>query len=78
MCLVVLFTGMGSDGLEGARAVRAAGGLVVAQDEESSVIYGMPRAVVQAGLADVVLPLERIPDLLVRLARQQQQHMRRK
>ena len=62
-CLVVL-TGMGSDGLEGARAVRAAGGVVVVQDEASSVIYGMPRAVAQAGLADTVLPLERIPDLL--------------
>jgi two-component system chemotaxis response regulator CheB len=68
VCLVVL-TGMGSDGLEGARAVRARGGVVVAQDEESSVIYGMPRAVVRAGLADSVLPLERIADLLVRVGR---------
>jgi two-component system chemotaxis response regulator CheB len=68
VCLVVL-TGMGADGLEGARAVRAAGGVVVAQDEASSVIYGMPRAVAQAGLADTVLPLERIPDWLARIAR---------
>ncbi|HEY2512325.1 MAG TPA: chemotaxis-specific protein-glutamate methyltransferase CheB [Polyangiaceae bacterium] len=66
-CLVVL-TGMGSDGLAGARAVREAGGVVVAQDEASSVIYGMPRVIAQAGLADGVLSLERIGDWMARLA----------
>jgi two-component system chemotaxis response regulator CheB len=68
VCFAVL-TGMGVDGVEGARAVRKAGGLVVAQDEESSVLYGMPRAVAQAGLANFVLPLERMADLFIRLAR---------
>ncbi|MFN8050687.1 MAG: chemotaxis response regulator protein-glutamate methylesterase [Acidimicrobiales bacterium] len=58
--LAVVLTGMGSDGLAGARAVREAGGTVLAQDEPSSVVWGMPGAVVNAGLADVILPLDRM------------------
>ncbi len=53
--LAVMLTGMGRDGLEGARAVRAAGGTIVVQDRESSVVWGMPGAVADAGLADAVL-----------------------
>ncbi len=56
----VMLTGMGSDGVEGLRAVRAGGGWVVAQDEASSVVYGMPGEAVRAGLADIVLPLDEI------------------
>jgi two-component system chemotaxis response regulator CheB len=56
--LAMVLTGMGHDGMKGARAIREAGGLVLAQDEESSVVWGMPGAVAQAGLADAVLPLE--------------------
>ncbi|QWC84735.1 chemotaxis-specific protein-glutamate methyltransferase CheB [Nocardioidaceae bacterium] len=55
--LAVVLTGMGSDGAAGARAVAAAGGSVLAQDEDSSVVWGMPGAVVAAGAADEVLPL---------------------
>lgn len=58
--LGLVLTGMGSDGLAGSRAIVAAGGSVIAQDEASSVVWGMPRAVAQAGLASAVLPLSRI------------------
>jgi two-component system, chemotaxis family, protein-glutamate methylesterase/glutaminase len=58
--LAIVLTGMGSDGTIGARAVRAAGGQVIVQDEATSVIWGMPGAVVAAGLADAILPLGRI------------------
>jgi len=50
-CLGVILTGMGDDGLRGAEAIAAAGGSILAQDSASSVVYGMPRAVVAAGLA---------------------------
>ena len=55
--LTVVLTGMGSDGLAGARKVAAAGGTVIAQDEATSVVWGMPGAVVGAGLCAAVLPI---------------------
>lgn len=58
--LAAVLTGMGHDGLRGAQAIREAGGRVLAQDEASSVVWGMPGAVTNAGLADRVLPLEQI------------------
>jgi len=58
--LVVMLTGMGHDGLAGARQVVAAGGGVIAQDEATSVVWGMPGAVAQAGLCNQVLPLPSI------------------
>ena len=63
-----VLTGMGQDGLEGARAVREAGGVVIAQDEASSVVYGMPKAVSEAGCADMVLPLGSFADQFTRLS----------
>ena len=56
--IVVVLTGMGQDGLEGVRALRDRGAVVLVQDEPSSVVWGMPGAVARAGLADAVLPLE--------------------
>jgi two-component system chemotaxis response regulator CheB len=58
--VLVVMTGMGKDGLEGARAVRAAGGRVLAEAEATCTVYGMPRAIIEAGLADVVAPLDRL------------------
>ncbi len=63
--VALVLTGMGEDGVEGLRAFRNAGGRVVAQDEASSVVYGMPGAAVAAGFVDVSLPLAAIPSQLV-------------
>ncbi len=59
--LAVVLTGMGHDGRDGCRAIRDAGGRVLAQDEATSLIWGMPGSVVKEGLADQVLPLEQFP-----------------
>jgi two-component system chemotaxis response regulator CheB len=56
----VIMTGMGDDGVAGLRAIHAAGGPVIAQDEESSVVFGMPGSAISAGLVDVILPLTAI------------------
>lgn len=64
-CLAVIMTGMGFDGTRGAALVKKAGGTVIAEHESSCVIYGMPRAVVESGLADQVVPLEEIPGAIV-------------
>lgn len=58
--LAVVLTGMGSDGLEGARLLRQAGATIIAQDEASSVVWGMPGAVSREGLAHYVLPVDQI------------------
>lgn len=58
--LTVILTGMGSDGMKGSRAVVEAGGTVFAQDEASSVVWGMPGAVATAGLCNAVLPLSEL------------------
>ncbi|MBK9169795.1 MAG: chemotaxis response regulator protein-glutamate methylesterase [Bryobacterales bacterium] len=63
--IAVMLTGMGQDGLRGTEILRAHGATVLAQDEASSVVWGMPGAVVNAGLADRVLPLDQvIPEVL--------------
>lgn len=63
--LGVILTGMGSDGLKGFTALKKTGGKVYAQDEKTSVVYGMPKAVVEAGLADKVLPIEEMAGEIV-------------
>ena len=65
--LAVVLTGMGSDGKVGTGRVREAGGTVVAQDQATSVVWGMPGAVTQAGHADEVVPLDRVTDTILRL-----------
>lgn len=66
----VVLTGMGRDGLDGAREIRRLGGTVYAQDQESSTVWGMPGNIARAGLASEVLPLGDIaPKLLSRIAR---------
>jgi two-component system, chemotaxis family, protein-glutamate methylesterase/glutaminase len=66
--VLVVLTGMGRDGLDGARAVKAAGGRVLCEAESTCVVYGMPRAVAEAGLADEVLPLPELPAAIAREA----------
>ncbi len=66
-CLGLVLTGMGRDGLAGARDVVGAGGAIIAQDESTSVVWGMPGQVAQAGLCSEVLPLPEIAPRLSRL-----------
>ncbi|MDF2153752.1 chemotaxis response regulator protein-glutamate methylesterase [Vibrio sp. CAU 1672] len=63
--LSMVLTGMGADGREGARMLKAAGATIWAQDEESCVVYGMPQAVAKAGISSEDLPLERIAERML-------------
>jgi two-component system chemotaxis response regulator CheB len=62
--LLVVMTGMGNDGLRGATEVRRRGGRILAEAEETCTVYGMPRAIVDGGLADDVLGLDRLADVI--------------
>lgn len=66
--LGVVLTGMGQDGMLGARQIRDAGGEMLVQDEATSVVWGMPGAVARDGSADAVLPLDQIADAVNRRA----------
>jgi two-component system chemotaxis response regulator CheB len=66
--LLVVLTGMGRDGLRGAKAVKAAGGTVLVEAENTCTVYGMPRAIAEAGLADEVLDLGELPAAIAREA----------
>ena len=63
----VILTGMGDDGVEGARAIRAAGGMIIAESQETAVVYGMPGAAVRAGVASETMPLPEIAEYLAKL-----------
>jgi two-component system chemotaxis response regulator CheB len=65
--LALVLTGMGTDGTQGATDLVAAGGSIIAQDEATSVVWGMPRSVAQAGLCSAVLPLDQIAPKVLRL-----------
>lgn len=63
--LGIVLTGMGADGREGCKLLKKSGSTVWAQDEKTSVIYGMPMAVANAGLADEILPLQQFPERII-------------
>jgi two-component system chemotaxis response regulator CheB len=67
--LTVVLTGMGQDGMRGCRQLREAGGRILVQDQQSSVVWGMPGQVVRAGLADQILPLDKIGAEITRCLR---------
>lgn len=66
--LAIVLTGMGSDGTEGSRLIKAKGGTVWAQDEASCVVYGMPMSVTRAGLTDLELPIDQFSQELIKQA----------
>ena len=63
--LGVVMTGMGADGREGAAWIKAKGGSILTEAEETCVVYGMPRSVVEAGLSDESVPLHRLADAIL-------------
>ena len=67
--VAVIMTGMGSDGCIGMKKIKEQGGYSIAQDEQSCVVYGMPKAVVDAGLADEIRPLTKIAEAIVEAVR---------
>ncbi len=70
MIVAVILTGMGNDGAKGAKAVKEAGGYVIAQDEATSVIFGMPAEAIKTGAVDEVLSIEHVPAAIERRALQ--------
>ncbi len=63
----VILTGMGSDGLAGMKELKSKNGYVIAQNEETCVVYGMPKAVINANITDAVLPVDKIPEEIMRV-----------
>jgi two-component system, chemotaxis family, protein-glutamate methylesterase/glutaminase len=68
MTIAVILTGMGNDGAKGVKVVKDEGGYVIAQDEATSVIFGMPAEAIKTGVVDEVLPLEHVPAAIERRA----------
>ena len=64
--LGIILTGMGSDGKIGIRAIKKNGGLTIAESEETTVVFGMPKEAIETGMVDVVLPLDKIPEEVLR------------
>jgi two-component system, chemotaxis family, protein-glutamate methylesterase/glutaminase len=62
----VILTGMGADGAQGIKAIKEKGGVTIAQDEKSCVVFGMPKVAVETGCVDIVAPLEKIPNEIIK------------
>jgi two-component system chemotaxis response regulator CheB len=69
----IILTGMGTDGAEGLKSLRASGGHTIAQDEHSSIIFGMPRAAIELDAAEAILPLEKIAPQIMKWISEQQE-----
>ncbi len=67
--LVAILTGMGKDGQEGCKLIKTKGGKIIAEDKSTAVIYGMPKAIIENNLADLVIPLHEIPKAINQLMR---------
>lgn len=65
--LAIIMTGMGKDGFEAVKKLKGIGGYCIAQNEETCVVYGMPKSIVDADLADLILPAEKIPETINRI-----------
>ncbi len=65
--IAVILTGMGKDGTEGMKLVKQKGGKTIAQDEKTSVIFGMPRSAIESGCVDYVLPIEKISEGILKV-----------
>ena len=65
--LGIIMTGMGKDGFEAIKKLKSIGGYCIAQNEETCVVYGMPKTIVDADLADLILPAEKIPETINRI-----------
>jgi two-component system chemotaxis response regulator CheB len=65
----VIMTGMGSDGTEGLKLMKQNGATIIAQNEATCVVFGMPKAAAETGLADAVLPLDQLADMIVKTVR---------
>jgi two-component system chemotaxis response regulator CheB len=61
----IILTGIGNDGLEGAKEIAEQGGTVISQDKETSVVWGMPAAVAKAGICNAILPIDKIADFII-------------
>ena len=61
----VILTGMGKDGAAGLEKIKEKNGIIIAQDKETSVIYGMPKAAVDKGIVDVVVPVDKVTEAII-------------
>lgn len=68
-CLGIILTGMGSDGADGMDAIRGNGGRTIAQDEKSSIVFGMPKVAIERGCIDKILPLDKINEEILRFVK---------